>query len=104
MLTTSGRQRTSLLFAIALTSAILALTAYELVIQWQLVAQKGQVGDDFAFYRSVGDRWLSTGSFYRPEQLTGPYAMELNVAHAEMDVAHGDTGRVRLGELRHGLQ
>jgi hypothetical protein len=35
------------------------------------------VGLDYRFYRAVGARWLETGSFYLPRQLTGPYDIEL---------------------------
>ena len=36
-------------------------------------------GADYDFFRSVADRWLATGAFYRPHQLAGPYEAAINV-------------------------
>jgi len=35
------------------------------------------VGQDFAFYRDVAQRWLATGAYYLPDQLTGPHQLAL---------------------------
>lgn len=35
------------------------------------------IGMDFRFYRDVGARWLTDGSYYLPRQLAGPYDVQL---------------------------
>lgn len=37
-----------------------------------------QWGEDFRFYRAVGQRWLDTGLIYAPHQLAGPYESIIN--------------------------
>jgi hypothetical protein len=37
----------------------------------------GQFGQDYVYYRDLGARWLADGSFYRPDQLIGPYDVTL---------------------------
>jgi hypothetical protein len=34
-------------------------------------------GQDFAFYRDVAQRWLTTGAYYLPDQLAGPHQLTL---------------------------
>jgi len=63
---------------VTMTAVVLALAAYEFVLQWELVAGTGKLGDDFAFYRGVGERWLATGELYQPRQLEGPYDNVVN--------------------------
>ncbi len=37
------------------------------------------IGQDFRFYRAIGERWLADGSFYLPHELAGPYQLQLMV-------------------------
>jgi hypothetical protein len=52
--------------------------------QWQLAA-------DYAYYRDLGARWLSTGEFYFPRQLAGSYAVQLLDARGYGDVLYPPT-------------
>lgn len=63
---------------VTMTAVVLALAAYEFALQWELVAGTGKLGEDFAFYRGVGERWLATGELYQPRQLEGPYDNVVN--------------------------
>jgi hypothetical protein len=38
-----------------------------------------ELGMDYGFYRDVGQRWLTDGSYYLPHQLASPYDFELMV-------------------------
>ena len=66
------RTRYLTLLCLGATIVLLVLAAYEVVLQAQLM-QPQQWGEDYRFYRSVGERWVQTGEIYRPYQLTGPY-------------------------------
>ena len=69
---------------IFITSGVfLALAAWEFVWLWVDIDKQHANGLDFAFYKSVGDHWLSTGQFYLPHQLSGPY-----VVRTEVDVLY----------------
>lgn len=64
---------------VLLTAAVLALAAYELVLQVQLVDAQQGFGEDLTFYRAAAERWLTAGSPYLPHQLSGPYPLTLSV-------------------------
>jgi hypothetical protein len=61
--------------------ALLTVTGVFLVgAAWEVPIMLGLINTppDADFYREAGQRWLSTGSFYLPGQLTGPYTIVLN--------------------------
>lgn len=75
--------------AIARVGVILALTAtgvFLVLAVWEVPIMLGLLNtgpewtrqSDFNFYRSAAQRWLSTGSFYLPSQLAGPYTIVLD--------------------------
>jgi hypothetical protein len=59
---------------LAVTGGVLATFA---VMSAAAIASAGHLGMDYGFYRDVGARWLSDGSYYLPHQLAGPYDLEL---------------------------
>ncbi|MDP9225118.1 MAG: hypothetical protein M3P18_14985 [Actinomycetota bacterium] len=63
--------------AIATTAAIVLLAATSWVSHWDLVVD--QWGNDLEFFVSVASRWLTSGDFYDPRQLAGPYEAAINV-------------------------
>lgn len=62
----------SLVWAL-LAGIFLLVAAYEFVELWRIIGAQQAIGVDFEFYRSMGERWLSDGSFYTDRQLTGRY-------------------------------
>ena len=68
---------------LVVTGVLLVLAAYEFVGLWAYIDQQHAIGLDFAFYRSVGEHWLTTGQLYLPHQLSGPY-----VVRTEVDVLY----------------
>lgn len=62
---------------IAATAALLVLATHGLWLQMQAMLP-GQLGEDFRFYRSVAERWLSRGDIYAEHQLNGPYEVVVN--------------------------
>jgi hypothetical protein len=56
-----------------------ALLAVLFVVSAQSIAAAGDLGIDYGFYRSVGQRFLETGTWYLPHQLAGPYDVALMV-------------------------
>ena len=59
------------LLAFGLTIALLGIAVAESVIMIRGISAVGELGIDFMAYRHMGERWLATGQFYWPEQLTG---------------------------------
>ncbi|MGZ8528419.1 MAG: hypothetical protein ACXWWR_06445, partial [Candidatus Limnocylindrales bacterium] len=43
------------------------------------IASQDAIGSDHTFYRSVGQRWLDSGVYYLPRQLSGPYVVQPDV-------------------------
>lgn len=64
--------------AIAIAVAIIGIALAEFVIVAQQTAAAGDLGDDFLIYPRIGTRYLTTGEFYYPEQLSGPYINTLS--------------------------
>ena len=64
-----------------LTFAIAVVAAIELIANLAHVLPPGDssLGMDFFFYRDVAARWLETGAYYLPHQLSGPYTATLMV-------------------------
>lgn len=60
---------------IAAGAVLLSVT----VVSAQSVWAAGDLGIDFVFYREVGARFLSDGSYYQSHQLAGPYTVSLMV-------------------------
>jgi hypothetical protein len=63
--------------ALVLTAAILVVTVWSWLDLGEVVVAAW--GADFDFYLGVTQRWLSTGQFYQPHQLAGPYVASINV-------------------------
>jgi len=64
---------------IVVTGSLLVIAAWEAVWLWRYIGDQHALGMDFDYYRGIGQRWLDTGSFYRPRQLVGPYIVKANV-------------------------
>jgi hypothetical protein len=47
------------------------------VVSTQTMVAEGGIGIDYAYYRDVGARWLTDGSYYSTYQLAGPYDIQL---------------------------
>lgn len=59
---------------------MLGLAVAVFVNVWSSDQALGNIGEDYAFYVSLGRRWLETGVMYGDRQLTGmPYHIEINV-------------------------
>lgn len=56
-----------------------SLLAVVMLSLGQSIAAPGDLGIDYMFYRDVGARWLTDGSFYLAHQLAGPYDIALMV-------------------------
>ena len=67
--------------ATGLSIAVLGIAVLELVANLSHVLPPGDsfLGMDFLFYRDVAARWLETGAYYLPHQLSGPYTATLMV-------------------------
>jgi hypothetical protein len=74
-------QRWAKPFAAGLTVAIVGVAILELAANISYVLPPGDsfLGMDFFFYMDVAARWLETGAFYLPHQLSGPYTATLMV-------------------------
>lgn len=63
-----------------LTGVVLVFAGAAFVELWNAQVYLGNVGEDYAFYVSLGRRWLETGLLYGDRQLTGlPYHVEINI-------------------------
>jgi hypothetical protein len=60
--------------AAVLAVLVLAETAY---IALAIVPLNWELGQDYVYYRAVGERFLADGSYYLPRQLEGPYVIRL---------------------------
>jgi hypothetical protein len=79
---TSGLvQRWTKPLAAGLTIAIVAAALLELAANLSYVLPPGDsfLGMDYLFYGEVAKRWLETGAYYLPHQLSGPYTATLMV-------------------------
>lgn len=61
------------------TYAVIGLAAAELVLIYLDYEARGDLWQDYIYFRDLGAKWLSTGSFYLPHQLEGPYEVQLMV-------------------------
>jgi len=61
------------------TGALLVIAAWELAFLWPYVGAQQAIGTDHTFYVSIARRWLETGQYYLPHQLTGPYVVQTDV-------------------------
>jgi hypothetical protein len=66
-------------FLVGLTIVFLVLAALEAVVLFRIIDSQNAVGGDLAYYRFVGQRWLETGVYYTPHQLSGPYEVQTQV-------------------------
>lgn len=69
---------TSLLVS-ALLAALLIAEAVTLLGQVASAQDGRSIGMDYAFYRAIGERWLTDGTYYLPHQLAGQYDIRLMV-------------------------
>jgi hypothetical protein len=62
--------------ALIVTGVFLALAAWNLsILVPYMVAQEHAIGVDYRFFVESAQKWLSGGSLYYPEQLTGPWTI-----------------------------
>lgn len=67
---------------LGVTAALVGFAIAEAVLLYSqiTVATSGwYIGMDYDYYREVGARWLTDGSYYWPHQLAGPYDVRLMV-------------------------
>jgi hypothetical protein len=65
---------------ITATGVILVLAVALFAYLWPIEARDDNIGEDYRFYVSLGQRWLDTGVMYGARQLTGePYHVLINV-------------------------
>lgn len=80
MLKSDRARRAGRIVLLATTGVILGVAVAVFVQIWQSDSARGNIGEDFNFYVSLGRRWLETGVLYGDRQLTGePYHIEINV-------------------------
>ena len=73
----TGRRRQAVL---VVTGVVAVLTAWEFIDLWRTFGGRGEIGQDWVFYRQIGERWLETGRLYGDRQLTGAdYHVLVNV-------------------------
>ena len=74
-------QRWARPLAAGLTVAVTVVALLELAANLWYVLPPGDsfLGMDYAFYRDVAHRWVETGAYYLPHQLSGPYTATLMV-------------------------
>jgi hypothetical protein len=62
------------------TAFVLVFVVWEAADLWRYFTSRGEVGQDWRFYASLGRRWLDTGVLYGDRQVTGlPYHVLVNV-------------------------
>jgi hypothetical protein len=61
------------------TYVAVGLAVAELAIIYVEYETKGDLWQDYIFFRDLGARWLAGGPYYLPHQLAGPYDVELMV-------------------------
>lgn len=67
-------------FILVVTGVIAVLTIWEFTYWWAHFSSRSEVGQDWEFYVSIGQRWLETGVLYGDRQLSGsPYHVLVNV-------------------------
>jgi hypothetical protein len=71
--------RAGRVFATVLAGVLIALSVWETADVWQEFASRNGLGQDWAFYVSLGRRWLDSGVLYGDRQLTGTYHVLVNV-------------------------
>jgi hypothetical protein len=80
MLRSERAARIGRIAAVSATGTILGLAVAVFVQIWISDSELGNIGEDFEFYVSLGQRWLDSGVLYGDRQLTGePYHIEINV-------------------------
>jgi hypothetical protein len=68
------------LVVVFVTGVLVVWTLWEAVILWRQFSDRSEVGQDWEFYVSIGQRWLETGVLYGERQLSGaPYHVLVNV-------------------------
>ena len=72
------RSRPRSLLAVALTATMALVVAIEAVyLAVAVIADPVELGMDYRYYVSLGERWLADGTFYLPHQLAGPHEVGL---------------------------
>jgi hypothetical protein len=69
--------RLTRIVALGSTAVIMTVAVASWLVDWDLVV--AQWGSDRDFFVSTASRWLATGQFYHPRQLSGPYDVVINV-------------------------
>jgi hypothetical protein len=75
----ADRVRLGRTVALVLTGAIALVGVWEVAYLIPYIDAQHALGTDLNYYRSVGEHWLNTGSFYLPRQLAGPYVIQTDV-------------------------
>jgi hypothetical protein len=74
------RARLFRIVLLTLTGVVLILVVAEFLYLWPGEARDDNIGEDYRYYVSLGQRWLDTGVMYGARQLTGqPYHVLINV-------------------------
>ena len=64
---------------LALVFFVIAAAEFAVALSYVLPPGDSFLGMDLSFYREIAARWLETGVFYLPHQLSGPYTATLMV-------------------------
>lgn len=78
-LTAGTRERFLQPLWLGLTIVITVVIGIETVLLFGIIDGQQAIGTDLDYYRFVADRWLTTGTYYAPEQLAGPYVVQTQV-------------------------
>jgi len=71
--------RATRVLTLTATGVLVVIGVAEFIALWGYIDSQNAIGADFSFFRSIGERWLDTGQFYLPSQLTGPYVVQTQV-------------------------
>ncbi len=61
---------------IGLMIVLAIMIVIETIALYGIIGREGTIGGDLAYYRFVAERWLETGVYYTPNQLSGPFVVQ----------------------------
>lgn len=64
-----------------LTVVFLVLAVVGAIVLYQIIDDQDAVGVDLVYFQFVAQRWLDTGVYYTPDQLSGPFQVETLVSN-----------------------
>jgi hypothetical protein len=80
-LATAARPRDLRPLWLGLTGLALILLAVETAALYLIIDNENAIGTDLHYYRSVAERWLTTGVWFTADQLAGPFVVETQVTN-----------------------